>query len=268
MAPLQAWLNIASILLSFACLSYASFTDLKRREAPDLVWLVYGPAGLAMTAARIALDRSLLAFSLLSIALTVALAFGLLEAGVFGGADFKALACLALALPTYPVTPAIGSIHPLLPLSTLYNAYLLSASHLFYAAARNLRRCLKGERLFEGLEAEPKWRKALAFVSGYKEPLAAVEGSVHLYPMEEVEWRGGKAKRRLRAFLAAEADREGMVKGLKEAAAKGFIPREVWVTPGLPMLLFVALSLGMNLTIGDVLTWSTFALLSEILPAP
>lgn len=268
MAPLQALVNLASILLSFACLSYASLMDLKRREAPDSVWLVYGPVGSAVTAARIALDGSLLAVSLLSIALAVALAFGLLEAGVFGGADFKAVACLALALPTYPYKPALGFLHPFLPLSTLYNAYLLSASYLFYAAARNLKRRLRGERLFEGLEAEPKWKKALAFVSGYKEALAAVEGSVHLYPMERVEWSGGRAKRRLRAFLAAEADREGMVKELREAAAKGTIPEKVWVTPGLPMLLFLALSLAANLALGDVLTWSVFALLNKILPAP
>lgn len=248
-------LNFLSILSSIIALSLASISDLKRREVSDLIWIFYGLIGLTITIIKLSINVNVLWLSLSSIFLTVFISFILFEAGVFGGGDFKAMLCLALAVPLYPenLILKLGFLHPFLPLATLYNAFLFSCVYPIYILTRNLIFYFKvDKKMFNGFEYEPKWKKALALISGYKENFSKVEKTIHLYPIEEILWVNNKPLKKLKLFFNAEADRDKLIENLKESSK---IPlKNIWVTPGLPMILFIALSFIINLLLGDFLT--------------
>ena len=91
-----------SVSITLIILTVASVCDIRTREVPDKVWLIYGPAGLALTIYRTYVDPSQLLFTAVSIGFSILLAFGLVFFGVSGGADAKGLICLSLTLPLPP----------------------------------------------------------------------------------------------------------------------------------------------------------------------
>jgi len=111
-----------------------------------------------------------------------------------------------------------------------------------------------GRRLFDGFEEEPAWRKMLAFISGYRTDFSKLKGK-HLYPMEQVSGSDGKTVRRFRFFFDVEADQGETVRELEMHVKKRLIPREVWVSPGLPMLVFFTLGYVFSITLGDITIW-------------
>jgi len=245
-------LDLASSSLCLAFLSYASLRDLKTREVPDRVWAILAPAGLILTSARVAYSRELLAPALVSIALASAIALAAFYAGLYGGADAKALISIALTTPTTPrgLQPPLGYLHPFLPLTAFYNTLLLAALSTLYLAARNLAWAARGRSLFQGLEQEATWRKAIALLSGYKTPLPEVEARPHLYPLEEVRLVEGRRERRLRVFVKVEAERAGLIEDLKSWSQGRSL--DVWVTPGLPLVAFMAAGFASSLLLGDM----------------
>lgn len=250
------FLTLLSILASFIALSLASISDLKHREVSDVIWVFYGLTSLSLNLVKLLINANDLWFSIISIFLTSFISFLLFEAGFFGGADFKAMICLALALPLYPKTSTLGGFtHPFFPLATLYNAFLFSCIYPIYILARNTSYFKKNKKIFNGLVQEPKWKKFLALASGYKEDFSKVEKSIHLYPMEEIIWINNKPLRKLRLIFNAELDREKLLENIKDAFAKGVVLKTIWVTPGLPMILFITLSFIVNLFFGDALAW-------------
>jgi preflagellin peptidase FlaK len=248
-------LNFLSISSSITALSFASISDLKRREVSDLIWLFYGPIGLAITIIKLLVNSSFLWLLMGSIFLTSFISFLLFETGFFGGADFKAIVCISLAMPLYPKSLTLGFIHPFFPLATLYNAFLFSCIYPIYILAKNLFYFKANKKIFNGLNHEPKWKKFLVLISGYKEDFSKVENSAHLYPMEEIIWINNKALRKLKLTLDVESNKEKLIEDLKNAFAKGVVLKKIWVTPGLPMIIFIALSFIVNLVFGDTLFW-------------
>jgi len=191
------------VFLCLAFLIYASWCDLKKREVSNVVWAIFAPLALALTSLQFFLlaPQPLLPYAL-SITVTSVLSVVLFYAGTFGGADAKALICLSLALPSYPVyflQPIFSFVSPLFPITTLCNAVLLAALSVFYALIRN---CLwkgrTGKRLFDGFEKESRWRKVLTVLCGYKIEVAELEKRDHFYPLEDVYAdEKGEIKRKL-----------------------------------------------------------------------
>ncbi|MBS7658964.1 MAG: A24 family peptidase C-terminal domain-containing protein [Candidatus Bathyarchaeia archaeon] len=251
-------LSTLSILCSFIALSLASISDLKSREVSDSIWIFYGLTSLSLTLIKFIFDSSNLWLSIASIILTSVFSLLLFEVGFFGGADFKGMVCLSLALPLYPKTLAsiLGFIHPFFPLATLYNAFLFSCIYPIYILARNINYYFRvDKRIFNELNHESNWKKFLALISGYKEEFFKVEKLHYLYPMEEILWINNKALRKLRLVFDAGLNREELLENLKRASSKGIVLKTIWVSPGLPMILFITLSFLVNLVFGDVLTW-------------
>ena len=197
----------------------------------------------------------MLHFYALSFLITSAVSVTLFYAGAFGGADAKALICLALALP-YPVhlLQPLGFVSPLFPLTVFCNAVLLAASTVFYAVTRNvLWKFRTGKNLFEALEEQPMWRKILAVLCGYKVNAADLKSRKHFYPLEDARvLETGKTERRLLVYPSDEK-RERIVERLLEAREEGKLRSEVWVTPGLPLLVFITAGLIIALTLGDLI---------------
>ncbi len=250
------------VFLCLAFLVYASWSDYKTREVSNLVWAFFAPLAFALTSFQFLMfaPESLYTYAL-SFIITSALSVALFYAGAFGGADAKALICLSLALPSYPIyllQPPQNIVSPIFPIIVFTNAVLLAALTVVYAVLRNLLWKSRNEKgLFEGLEEESIGRKVLTLLCGYKVKITQLETGEHLYPLEDVcVTETGESRRRLLIF-PKDDEREGIVERILKVASEGKLEKEVWVTPGLPMLIFITAGLIVALTFGDII-WLIF----------
>ena len=249
------------ILLSLGFLIYASWSDYKTREVSNRVWVFFAPPAFALTFTELFLaDFSRLTFYGLCFGLTTSFAIILFYAGGFGGADAKALMCLALALPFYPqefLLPISGEVSPIMqiffPLTVFSNSVLLAALTAVYMLFHNLIWHRKtGKKLFEGEQKnESIGKKILALITGYKISVKRLKEKWHLYPMEDIEKAENKAVRKLVA-LPRDEGRNAIVERLAKAVENGEIQDSVWATPGLPMLIFMTVGLVIALFFGDM----------------
>jgi len=245
-------LDVSRVLVSLFFLLYASWSDLETREVSNWVWVFYAPLAFFLTILRYGLFNQ---DFILSFVVTLALSLTLFYAGGFGGADAKALICLSLALPIYPVDllpPTLGVYLPFLfPLSVFINAVLLSLISVVYILVRNfLWKYRNKKKLFEGFEKESLGRKVLVLISGYKVNIATLEKKSYLIPLED--FAETEEKRKLIA-MPRDEEREEIVSKLLAAKRDGHLPSDVWATPGLPMLVFITVGFVVALFFGDIL---------------
>jgi len=250
------------VFLCLAFFIYASWSDLKEREVSNKVWAVLAPLAFALTCTQFLIfTPDLLQIYAFSFVITSAVSVALFYAGAFGGADAKALICLSLALP-YPVhfLQPLGFVSPIFPITVFCNAVLLAALTVFYAVTRNfLWKYRTGKKLFEDFEEQSMGRKILTVLCGYKVNIAELEGKKHFYPLEDVlVAETGETERRLLVFPSDEK-KEEIVERILEAEGKGKPGNEVWVTPGLPLLIFITAGLIIALTLGDMI-WIVLSL--------
>lgn len=235
-------LEAASLGLTLALLAYASLRDWKTREVPDWVWAVLASAGGFLTALRTLLfGEPELMLWLVGLAVLSILALALYYTGLFGGADSKALICLGVALPMLPsfLEPLLGVWIIFLPFTVAFNTFLLASLTVFYVALRNLCYWARRRRIFDGFEGEPLRRKAAAFLIAYKVSRSKLLRNPGLSLAEENSNGGRRWNFRLK--LAEEP-----ISSLEE------LPAEVWVTPQLPLLVFMTLALAVSLLLGDL----------------
>ena len=249
-------INLISVLVVLGFLGYGSWSDIKTREVSNIVWLLFAPIGTTLTVARLYFSPELLWISLGSIIVATSFALLLFYSGVFGGADAKGLICIGISIPTLPedILLSANFFHPFFPVVVLSNSFLVAVSMALYILVRNLfwKYSTRGS-LFLGLEKEPPWKKVFALVSGYKADFKEVEEQVYLYPLEEVVESGGAIERRLNLFVEAEVERQDLLGKLRPYVEKAVIPREIWATPGLPMLVFVTIGFISALVLGDLI---------------
>src|SRR6266568_3902175 len=165
-----------------------------------------------------------------------------------GGADSKALMCIALAIPVAPTFLSPLWQAPLVfypfPIAILVNSFLLSISMMFVLLGKNLlSRSPASKGLFQGFEKESILRKALVLLTSYKTSFNVLQSSTYLYPAEQV---------------AVDEERDKLVAGLQGYKDQGLFSDGVWVTPGLPHLVFMTASLVITVVIGDLLMWLFF----------
>jgi len=257
----------ARIILCISFLIYASWSDYKTREVSNKVWVVMGPLALVLTGFQFLIyspqPLQLVISYGISFVITSALAIAVFYAGGFGGADAKALMCIALALPVYPnhlLPQPLGFVSPLFPITIFTNSVLLGALSVFYALSRNLLWKIRNRTsTFEGMERESFSRKILALISGYKVKVSKLEKG-HLFPLEDVEVDDtGEKTRKLLVFPRYEK-REEIITRVIENEKEEIL--EVWATPGLPLLIFVTAGLIIALTFGDIVWFLLGAILT------
>lgn len=253
------------IALCLSFLIYASWSDYKTREVSNMVWVVFAPIALVLTALQFLMfaPESLYTF-VLSFAITSILAIALFYAGAFGGADAKALMCISLALPTYPthLLQQRWFVSPLFPITVFTNGVLLAALSVAYAFLRNILWKSRNEKgLFEGFENESFGRKVITLLTGYKVKVSKLEKVAHLYPLEDVYVNEAKETGRKLLVFPKDEDRQSIVERLLKATDERKMGNEVWATPGLPMLIFITAGLIVALFYGDIV----WAALSSVL---
>jgi len=207
----------------------ASITDLRKREISDKVWMGFGGFGLLITAVELFADSINLLQYGIGIAITAPIAYAIYRTGLFGGADAKALVAIAVLLPFYDMP---FKIHGLTAFTVLTNATILTFVHVIHNIIRNSIDLARGISLFEGFE-ESGARKALAFMMGFRSD--APKG--YLFAMESSE--GG---RRRFKFHPAQYN-EYVVSDRKN----------IWVTPALPFIVYMALGFAIMIILGDML---------------
>lgn len=249
----------ARIALSLGVLLYASWSDYKTREVRNRVWAYYAPiAAILIVVELLLFDSSMLPYMALSFGITTGFALLLFYTGGFGGADSKALMCIALALPFSTdalFTPILGaSVSPIaqfvFPLTIFSNSVLFAAASGVYMILRNIvwhKRA--GKKMFEGTLAKESFvKKLLVLITGYRMKVDVLVAKWHVFPLEDVE---ETAERKL-VIVPKEDGREGIVQRLTKAIETKQIDDYVWATPGLPMLIFVTLGLIVAVFFGDI----------------
>ncbi len=251
-------IEVAALGISLGALLLGSVSDLRTREVSNRVWMVYGPVALALFVARIVFAPEDLTILLVSGGSTFAVAFLLFQFGVMGGADSKALMCLGLALPVPPgiiasLWQAPFPLYPY-PIAILANSFLLSIASGIFILTRNLAHGVS----FRGFERESLLRKLMILFTSYRTSFNILQSSIHLYPAEQVELVESRPVRQFRIFSSAEEEREKVVSSLESYKAQGLFSDGIWVTPGLPQLVFLTASLVLLVLVGDLLTWGFF----------
>jgi preflagellin peptidase FlaK len=258
---LQVVLIAASVAVSLAVLIYASWRDYVCREVSNKVWAIYAPVALALTLSELLLfDQGLLLLYGLSVGITVAIALLLFYTGGFGGADSKALMCIALALPFAPIvlfSPLIqAALSPqsniIFPIVIFGNAVLFAAASGVYMILRNIiwHKSRKVPMFAGSLKCESVGKKILVLITGYKMDISKLKEKWHIYPMEDLD--DCCIENRKLVIVPREECRDKIVERLSNAIDAKKIDCYVWATPGLPMLIFVTLGLIVALFGGDM----------------
>ena len=216
--------GLVRIFIAIAMLGLASGIDLKKREINDILWI--GFAGLAVLLLFVAPDfwTTLKMVGISMIIVPVALV--LWRFGIFGGADAFCLIVLAGLAPMSSVTSS-----QITPFTTLTNAAILTVIPIFVNLGRNTISIIRGNDIFNGID-EPHLKKILAMFIGYrtKNPKYSfcieqtVDGKRHLdFSLKHAE----------NASFCSEAD--------------------MWVTPGLPYVLYITGGFVIQVLYGDVI---------------
>jgi hypothetical protein len=107
---------------------------------------------------------------------------------------------------------------------------------------------VKRKELFKETRART-WEKFLALLIGYKVKMAEVEEKSYLYPIEKVLHKEGKITRTIKISLRLE-DRKKLLSRLEELVGE---EDGIWVTPGIPMIFFIAMGFVFSLLFGNIL---------------
>ena len=257
-------LEAARTILASIFLLYSSWSDYKTREVSNSVWAIFAPIASILTLTELFLhDPSQLLFYAFCFGLTAAFAIILFYSGGFGGADAKALMCLALALPFFPerlFNPLLeGGISPisriLFPITIFSNSVLMAAATGIYMLLHNILWHKKtGRKLYEGtLEKESFAKKIAVLITSCRVSAAKLKEKWHVYPMEDIEETEEGTFRRKLIVIPKDEGRDAVVERLATAVEAGKINDPVWATPGLPMLIFITAGLIIALLFGDII---------------
>jgi preflagellin peptidase FlaK len=216
-------------------LGYGSYKDWKTREIPDTLWLLFSVIAISIIIPETIIDFNLnnLYMMLISIGITAIISVILYYFGFFGGADMKALIVLSLLLPIYL---PFRYIHPLLPIISFTNAIFITASFaLGFFMYNAFTRYLFRKNIFNGFEKEPIWKKIIVSFLGFR--ASRVRKDSFYMTLEKIV----DNEKKFDISLMSE----------DEDFASG---EDMWVTPGIPLLIFITIGFVVSIVYGDFLT--------------
>jgi len=216
--------SIVRILVATVMLGLASVIDLKKREINDMFWIVF--SGIAVLLLFISPNfwTELKTIGLSMIVAPIALI--LWRFGIFGGADAFCLIVLAGLAPMSSIT-----LSQISPFTTLENASILTVIPLFVNLSRNIVSMLRGNELFDGIE-ESNPKKILAMFVGYR-----TKNPKYSFCIEQLT----DGKRHL-DFSPKHAEKTLFC-----------YDSDVWVTPGLPYVLYITGGFIIQVMYGDLI---------------
>ena len=233
-------MDIYRVVFSLLILAYASYSDIRKRSVSNVVWLVMGGVGITVAGYyTVVQGMSFLIPLVFPVIITSAVSYIFFRLGLFGAADAKALICIALLFPTQPGFTILSHHFPLLGTSVpavftfalvvLLNAAVLALAVPIYLFFRNL--CSLGLK-------ELTRNAAMCFVA-YRVNIDGLRSVRFARLTHTYEERDGHLTRRY--SLGGTPLNSDMVQRLKAYHREEKVAAEVWVTPELPFILFIAL---------------------------
>lgn len=216
---------IIRVSLALAMLGIASYTDIKKREIDDRLWMIFGGISVVMLIFTQDVSQYIVTIGISLLIAPVALLVW--RMGFFGGADAFALIVLAALAPE---STFYGS--SVNPFTTLINTVLLSIIPVIINVARNMFSLLRHENIFAGFETETLGNKVLAMLIGYR-----AKNPRFSFTIERREGNMRKLD-----FTLKNAD-----------TAEFCSSPDTWVTPGIPYMIYILGGFVIQITIGDVL---------------
>ncbi|MCS7121880.1 MAG: prepilin peptidase [Archaeoglobaceae archaeon] len=224
-------MTIVKFFIVLFFLVYACKLDVKSRTVPNRVWKYMLIFSLPITFFELLLfyPSYFLATSVLHMAITISLAYLFYVIGAYGGADAKAIICLAVIFPFYPdpIFPLQKGIN--VGFSSLANSVILVPALTFAMFFKNLRKDPRGF-----------FSSPLYYFIGYRAKIEKIPKFHNL--LEIVE--NGKLKKLKKGVEVSDEN----LKKLKEIGVK-----EVWITPALPFIVFITFGYISTFLFGDFL---------------
>lgn len=215
----------ARISLAVLMLSIASYTDIKKREIDDKIWMIFGGLSVLMLFFTPDITHSLVTIGIALIVAPVALLVW--RMGFFGGADAFALIILASLAPS-----ATFSNFQINPFTTLINAVLLSIIPVFVNVVRNIVSILRHEDIFKGFEDEKQKNKIIAMFVGHRS-----KNPRFSFAIERQDGNSRKLD-----FTLKNAD-----------SAEFCSSSDTWVTTGMPYMIYILGGFIVQLVYGDMI---------------
>lgn len=216
--------GMVRIIAALTMLGLASLIDLKKREINDKLWIGFSCVAvlLLFTSPNFWIDLKSVGLSMI----VAPIALVLWRFGIFGGADALCLIVLAGLAPMSSLTPSQIS-----PFTTLENASILTVIPLFINLGRNVVSMIRGNDIFYGIE-ESNLKKTFALFVGYR-----TKNPKHSFCIEQII----DGKRHL-DFSPKHAEKTSFCYGT-----------DVWVTPGLPYVLYITGGFIIQVMYGDLI---------------
>ncbi len=212
------------IVLALLMLGIASYTDIKKREIDDRIWMIFGGLAVLLLFFTPNIVNSLTTIGI-SLIITPVVLF-IWRIGFFGGADAFALIVLAALAPES--TFSISQVHPF---TTLINTVLLSIMPVLVNVTRNIFYVLRHEDIFKGFETETRKNKIIAMFVGHRSKNPKFSFSI--------EKREGNLRKL--DFTLKNADNEEFCSS-----------SDTWVTTGIPYMIYIFGGFVIQLVYGDV----------------
>jgi preflagellin peptidase FlaK len=234
--PLIVDYGMVRTVLALAMFVSASYFDLRKREVSDLLWIPFAAAAgiLYLLDFPATYEKGILI--VVSLGITAGIAFGIYRSGLFGGADMLGLITFSAIMPLFDGSVLLGqelAFHKFAPIILLTNAIIFSLAHLIFNVARNLAyNSGHSGTLFEGLEHESTSRKIFAMVVGHRS-----NNPRFAFPIEKMEHGKREFDFSLRDAETAEYETR----------------KDVWVTSGIPYLIYFTAGFVMMILVGDIL---------------
>src|SRR5579872_211329 len=206
-------------------LSIASYTDIKKREIDDRIWMIFGGLSVILLFFTSDISHYLITVGISLIIAPIALLVW--RIGFFGGADAFALIVLASLAPA-----ATFSNSQINPFTTLIDTVLLSVIPVFVNVIRNIISVLRHENIFQGFENEPQRNKIIAMFVGHRSKNPRFSFSI--------EKRDGDSRKL--DFTLKNAD-----------SAEFCSSSDTWVTPGVPYMIYIFGGFIVQLVYGDMI---------------
>ncbi len=216
--------NTVRILVALFMLGLASLIDIKKREINDKLWIGFSGVAILLLFTSPNFWINLKTTGLAMIVSPIALV--LWRLGIFGGADAL---CLIVLAGLAPMSSIISS--QISPFTTLENASILTVIPFLINLSRNTVSLIQGNEIFHGIE-ESNLKKIFAMFVGYR-----TKNPKHSFCMEQVI--DGK---RYLDFSLRHAEKTSFCNG-----------SDVWVTPGLPYVLYITGGFIIQIMYGDLI---------------
>ena len=217
--------NAIRISLAILMLSIASYTDIKKREIDDRIWMIFGGLSVIMLFLTSDISHSLVTIGISLLVAPIALLVW--RIGFFGGADAFALIVLASLAPE--VTLSSSQVNPF---TTLINTVLLSIIPVLVNIIRNVVSILRHEDIFKGFENETQKNKIIAMFVGHRSKNPRFSFSI--------EKQDGNSRKL--DFTLKNADN-----------AEFCSSSDTWVTPGVPYMIYIFGGFIVQLVCGDMI---------------